>query len=307
MIGATTMDMKSCLNEDELRYFLSKSDAHAFGMFIFTWLSIFIVFFIVYQWTNPLTLFLAIVLLAGRQLGLAVLMHECGHNTLFKTKKYNPLFGQWFAANMVFADLPSYARGHLKHHKFAGTENDPDLNNYKNYPISSDSFKRKIKRDLTGKTGIKLLQVVWRGLKAYGNVETRHNAKPFVQEVLVQFLFFTALSILMAPWLYLLWIVSYITTYMVVVRLRQVAEHGAVPNLYDDDPRNNTRTTIPNGWERLIFAPNYVNYHLEHHFMAGVPAYRLKALHKLLKSRGAFQNTPIVYGYRAALGATIKF
>ena len=109
------------------------------------------------------------------------------------------------------------------------------------------------------------------------------------------------LGAIFAPWAYLLWIGAYMTTYMLVVRIRQVAEHAAVPDLYDDDPRMNTRTTVPHWWERLIFAPNYVNYHLEHHFMASAPCYRLKALHQRLKRRGAYATTPIFHGYREVL------
>jgi fatty acid desaturase len=33
----------------------------------------------------------------------------------------------------------------------------------------------------------------------------------------------------------------------------------------------------------MVFAPNGVNYHLEHHFMASVPCYQLAALRDHLK------------------------
>ena len=76
---------------------------------------------------------------------------------------------------------------------------------------------------------------------------------------------------------------------------------AGAPDLYDADPRNNTRTTIPRWWERLVFAPNYVNYHLEHHFMASVPCYRLKEMHALLKRRGFYDDTRIFQGYGEVL------
>ncbi len=74
-----------------------------------------------------------------------------------------------------------------------------------------------------------------------------------------------------------------------------------MPNPLDADPRQNTRTTIASWWERACFAPNYANYHLEHHFMASAPCYRLRALHELLKSRGAYADTRIFHGYREVL------
>ena len=174
--------------------------------------------------------------------------------------------------------------GHSHHHRLAGTREDPDLPNYQAYPVPPDSFRRKVWRDLSGQTGIKLLRFVLR--RAAGvfssDADTRRSALPFAQQVFVNLLFALLLGVLFQPWIYLLWIASYLTTYMLIVRIRQVAEHAAVPDLYHDDPRNNTRTTIPTWWERLVFAPNYVNYHLEHHFMASVPCYRLRELHLLL-------------------------
>jgi fatty acid desaturase len=44
-------------------------------------------------------------------------------------------------------------------------------------------------------------------------------------------------------------------------------------------------------------APNGVNYHLEHHFMASVPCYRLADLRAHLKQRNAFTDVPVFRGY----------
>jgi fatty acid desaturase len=50
-------------------------------------------------------------------------------------------------------------------------------------------------------------------------------------------------------------------------------------------------------WQRLVFAPNGVNYHLEHHFMASVPCYRLAALRAHLKQCRALDGVPVFRGY----------
>ena len=166
---------------------------------------------------------------------------------------------------------------------------------FRSYPVSRDSFHRKMTRDLTGQTGYKLIRYVL--VMAAGvfskDVQTRKRAMPFVYEIIANILLAVGLGLLFQPWMYLLWIGAFMTTYMVIVRIRQVAEHAAVPDLYDPDPRKNTRTTIPRWWEKLLFAPNQVNYHMEHHFMASVPCYRLRELHQLLVSRGAYMDTPI--------------
>lgn len=296
----TEQELKTYLSREEVKSFTQKNDKQAFRILLLNWLAIFLIFFFVYYWTNPLSILIAVPLLAGRQLGLSIIMHDCGHNIFFTSKERNAFYGQWFAANAVLQDLPSYAKGHLNHHRLAGTEQDPDLNNYRAYPISKESFKRKVMRDVSGKTGWKLLKLIFRASKlAFSkNADDRKFAKPFIQEWFVQAILFAILSITMSPWLYLLWIGSWLSIYMLIVRLRQIAEHAGVENLYELDPRRNTRTTIPNWFERMFIAPNYVNYHLEHHFLASVPCYNLPALHKLLKERGAYAQTNIAYGYR---------
>ncbi len=295
------MEMKEYLTREDLQYFVKKDNRKAFLLLIANWVSIFAILAMVYIWTNPLTILLALILLPGRQLGLAVLMHDCGHNVLFESKRLNQFFGQWFCANAVLQDLPSYAKNHLRHHKAAGTKDDPDLGNYQDYPVELSSFRRKIKRDLTGKTGGRLLKYVLKSAMGYLNKETRDFSKPFLQELFVQLVFMTILALAMSPYLYLLWIISWLTTYMFVVRFRQVAEHASVADLFDLDPRKNTRTTVPNWLERILIAPNYVNYHLEHHFLASIPCYRLAELHHFLKNKGAYTDTNIAYGYRQVL------
>lgn len=297
------MRISDYLNKDEARQFAAKSDSRALWLLVSNWALIFALFFIVDRWTNPITIVVALVLLAGRQLGLAVLMHECGHNTLFNSRSLNKFCGQFLAANPTFADMHQYASSHTVHHQLVGSVNDPDRGNYQAYPVSRSSFKRKILRDLSGQTGLKLMRFVFaqaRGIFS-SDRQTRNNAWPYMQQIVANIILAIVLGLLFNPWIYLLWIAAFMTTFMLIVRIRQVAEHAHVPNPLRSDPRQNTRTTIPSWWERLCFAPNYVNYHLEHHFMASAPCYRLPALHRLLKSRGAYADTRIFHGYREVL------
>ncbi|AQA19088.1 fatty acid desaturase [Halioglobus japonicus] len=277
------------LSKEEITQFTARSDAWGAWLVVFNWAMIIAVFAIVIHWTNIVTVLLAIPLLGGRQLGLAVLMHEAGHKALFKTASLNQWVGQWFCAYPIMGDVNAYGESHRIHHRFAGTEDDPDLPNYKNYPVSKASFKRKIKRDLTGQTGLLLLHSLV-GSAQGRNVMLRDGEETHSE--------MRGLAVNVAMWLvmlalgvgayYLLWLVAYFFAYPLIARIRQVAEHGNVPDLYDTDPRKNTRTTYANPLERLLFCPNNVNYHLEHHFLASVPCYRLPALHRLLSQRGFY-------------------
>jgi fatty acid desaturase len=232
-------------------------------------------------------------------------MHEAGHGTLFSSVGANRWVGQWLCALPTLGNLSSYAEGHLQHHRLAGTANDPDLPNYAAYPISRASLRRKITRDLTGQTGLKLLISLARG--GAGNMELGSSSglTLLLKQLMVQVVLFLLLSLAGVGWTWLLWFATFMTTYMLIIRLRQIAEHAAVPNLYDSDPRNNTRTVDAPRWQRFLIAPSFVNYHLEHHLIPGVPCYHLPALRSLLKQRGFFDGTPEYAGYQQLLAHVI--
>ena len=71
------------------------------------------------------------------------------------------------------------------------------------------------------------------------------------------------------PWLYLLlWVVPYLTWELLIERIRNIAEHAALPD--NDDRLRNTRTTRAGWLSRVFVAPCFVNYHIEHHLLVGV-------------------------------------
>ena len=71
---------------------------------------------------------------------------------------------------------------------------------------------------------------------------------------------------------------------MFISRIRNIGEHGAVPD--NDDRLRNTRTTHAGFLERALIAPYFVNYHLEHHLLVSCPCYRLPRAHALLIKKG---------------------
>lgn len=291
------MKVSDYLTRDDIAYFTAKSDWQAWRLVLGNWVCIAAIFATVAAWPNPLTILLAVVLLAGRQLALSVLMHDCGHRTLFRTARLNDIVGQWLCALPVMNDQPSYARGHLEHHRKAGSREDPDLPNYQAYPVSAASFRRKVIRDLTGQTGFKLMSYIARGAAGVITREKRSSALPFVQQLAVQLALFLILAAFGIGWTYLLWVVSYMTVFMLIIRVRQIAEHGAVPDLFDPDARMNTRTVDAPWWQRMIFAPCGVNFHMEHHFMASVPCYKLGELREHLRKQHALDHVREFRGY----------
>lgn len=293
------MRITGAISPDELRRWCTPDDWQGARLVAANWAAIAAIFAGVALFTNPFTIVLGVALLGGRQLGLAVLMHECGHKTLFKNRKLNSWVGRWLCAYPVMTDMERYAAGHINHHRYAGSEQDPDLPNYRAYPIRLTSFRRKIVRDLTGQTGFKLLAGQFRNRDAlFGSQLGSSGTGGFVVVCLVMFAVLHAFGHGALVWM---WPAAFLTTYLLFARLRQIAEHGGVPDLFDPDPRLHTRTTNACWWERLFVAPNFVNFHLEHHLAAAVPCYRLRDFHSLLQQRHVYDSTSFPTSYAAVL------
>lgn len=298
------------LTRSDLEPFLQKSNWAGARTLLINWGLIVLSLVLVALWPNVLSVLLALIVIGGRQLSLGIMMHDCAHQSLFRSPALNRWVGKWLSAAPILANLDTYWNVHAQHHRLAGTPEDPDLPNYQAYPVSRRSLWRKIFRDLTGQTGIKIfLGSFGRGRDLFTMNEKQDEAagneiSPYghlLAPLIFHSIFFGLLWLSGHPWLYLLWVGAYFTTYMLFARIRQIAEHGAVPDLQSTDPLQNTRTTLPRWWERLTVAPNHVNYHLEHHLYASVPPYHLKALHRFLKAKGYFEGVWFPKGYGQVL------
>ena len=290
------MQASDILTPVELECVTLSSDLRGAWLVVCQWGAVLLIFTIVAIWLNPVTLALGTLLLGARQLGFFVLTHEAGHRTLFKTPALNSVVGEWLLAATDFTDARGYMREHLLHHRAAGTKEDPDIANYVDYPITRERLRRKLKRDITGQTG-------WRTLQAKCKAMTRLSEQPadvraaLVRGAVVNVALLGVLTALGVPWLYLMWLTALVFVQPLVARVRQIAEHAAVPALDDPDPRLNTRTIEANLLERAFICPHGVSYHVEHHLLPSAPIYRLRLMHKLLKDKGYFEATPPVRGY----------
>ena len=247
-------------------------------------------------WPNLPTFIIGTILLGGRQMGFFVLTHEAGHRTLFKSNWLNAQVSSWITAPMDFMNGRAYVREHLIHHRLVGTDDDPDITNYRDYPISRARLWRKLKRDITGQTGARDLYRKLIGFSRLTSLDSENRAA-LLRGLIWHLALFAILSAFAVPHLFLMWVVALIFVYPAIARLRQVSEHGAVPELTSNDPRLNTRTTLVGPFVRLLFCPHGVSYHIEHHLNAAIPIFRLHTAHLFLAERRYFQQSDLTYGF----------
>jgi fatty acid desaturase len=304
------MRINQVLSSEEISAFLRKSDLRGAWEVTFTlgvlagtfWASA-----VIGPWFWPV----AVVLLGGRFLAFAILMHECAHDALFRTRWLNRLVGH-FSGLVIWNRLDAYRKHHLGHHGWTGTDKDPDKCLVDPFPTTRKSLLRKCARDLLGLTGLKRLigmPMMDAGIIGYtvsGNAR-RADPRPsrgtilrnLARRTLPVLVFQSAIAVFF--WsighfaLFGLWALAWMTTFSLFIRLRAIAEHACTE--WSSNVFKNTRTTYANPIARLVVAPHRVNYHLEHHLLPTAPCYRLRAMHELLNERKALGDSPIAEGY----------
>ncbi|HUS65902.1 MAG TPA: fatty acid desaturase family protein [Kofleriaceae bacterium] len=309
------MGVKEVLSVEEMKRLTRRSDGAGAWAILSTWGVIAFTLAALARWPHPLSFALAVVILGGRQLALAILMHEAAHRTLFERRAWNEHLADWLCARPIWNDVHRYREHHLRHHAHTGTDRDPDLALVEPFPTTRRALGRKLARDLVGLSGLKrifgtllmdfevigytvspavkrLPQNGRRGID-YLRAGVRNLAGVVVTNL--------ALAALLAwsghGWVYGAWVVAYLTTFSLFVRIRSLAEHACTER--SADPLRNTRTTRASLLARMTVAPLRVNYHLEHHLLVAVPWFRLPEMHRMLRARGAI--APATPGYGAVI------
>ena len=307
------------LSREEIRAFTRSSTLAGVIAIASTWLVVIAAFVALAVWSHPLVFALVVIVLGGRQLALAVLMHEAAHGTLFHSRRLD-VVADWLCARPVWGDVARYRKHHLQHHGHTGTDRDPDLGLALAEPMTRASLARKILRDVLGASGVRrviglalidaevLVYDVGGGPRRNRLRSLGYHARAFARNIwrpaLANVVLFGALVLAGHAWLYIAWVVAYLTTFSLFIRIRALAEHACMAR--GDDPLRNTRTTRAGLLARLTVAPLYVNYHLEHHLVPTVPWFRLPALARVLAARGVIPEPSRAAGYLDVLRAVSR-
>lgn len=314
MPAETRRKITDLFTREEITMLTARSDLMGFWAVASTW-AIIAAAFALLAWavSQPAAIavpvfVVGLCIIAGRQLCLAILMHDASHGTLFKTRWLNDVLADWTCARPIWQNLAKYKVHHFVHHTRTGTAEDTDISLVAPFPCSRASLARKFLRDILGLTGLKFLigrflmdagyvkwtvanDVVWlpkEGVTAGQRVRLFvRNATP---TAIVSAVLFAALWAAGHPWLFVAWVLAYATPFSLFVRIRSMAEHGCTEKT--TDMFRNTRSTRAGWLTRATVAPLRVHYHIEHHVMASVPYFRLPLMHRMLRERGAVPPPP---------------
>jgi fatty acid desaturase len=218
---------------------------------------------------------LAFLLMGRGHALLNVLGHEAAHRLLLPNRRANDLVGRWLLAYPTFLAFGAYRRVHFAHHRDELGPDEPDLGLYRGYPIHTDSWHRKLRRDLLGVSASKNFRALARNLR-------RPSVEAW-QIMAVQAVLLGASIAAGRPLAYVVWILSWSTLWKFSNRLRAIAEHGGMER--SNDRRRTTHVIRQTPLARYLMVPYNTGWHLAHHVDMGVPWRNLPALHtELLRS-----------------------
>lgn len=246
------------------------------------------------RWSTWLLALPAMVLIAGLQMHLLILLHEGAHLLLHPNRKVNDLIADIFCAVPFFILEKNYRCLHLTHHKYSGQpERDPEALLY------ATQDYRYARRPGWSAAKMLFLDVCgWHAL-AFGTAFRKwiagQQAAGRVNGVKIRDVaLFAALwgGSLYASWrlgfwpeLLVFWVLPQLTFMFGLLKIHGYGEHTGATG-----PTEFERTWIhqTHPVEDFFLAPIWSGYHLEHHFFPRVPWYHMRRFRKALLASPQF-------------------
>jgi len=312
--------VRRALSADELQQLTALDDARSLGAVALT-LAIIAAAIALGVMTWPSAwLVLCVPVIAVQQHAMFILAHDAAHYRLFKSRVLNDAVGR--ALGMAGGiSMCTYRVIHRLHNNNLYTEEDPDTAIHGGYPRGVAYLWKKLAQDAIGLNAWKTFGYFF-GAPAI-NRDTQRALRPLDDTspalraaarrdrwLVVAFqVAAPVLAFSFGGWQVLaqylvLWVLPMLTLLQVILRLRAIAEHGAVTDLSSPLTAarcNRTAGSWSNRLARALIFPHHVNYHLEHHLYPAVPHYRLPVLHRLLVDKGVLANAEV-----RDVGATMR-
>lgn len=288
----STSGQTSFIDPAELKRLSQLAPLRTLGALIGDW-AVIIAVIAVCEWTGSwIAWILAVFVIAGRMHALSGLIHDFAHYRFIADKRTSDWISDLFLAWPLLATIEGYRRNHLAHHRYANTGKDPDWviklgRREFTFPQEMRFAVFNLAGYFIGVSSLRDMRLALKRLQA---------DDPFSRGYKLIRLAYYALIIVAVSmagvWAEFAayWLVPYFTVFFFLLYIRSVAEHFGETMDYATE-FSGTRTVIPYFWERWIFCPHNLNYHLEHHLYPSVPYYRLPELSAALMRNAGFADT----------------
>jgi fatty acid desaturase len=223
-----------------------------------------------------------------------VIAHDGLHRNFVSNMKLNNLLNDFLILGMFGSASRVNKNNHIEHHKYTSTNFDPDRYKY----LHKD--KESLIKFFVFVSGflnvLRTINNVYLN-KDFKNKNNTNDVKLNYLEIGI-IIFWQLNLIILLTYFFGIWgyfVYWLLPTYLFAYRgdlNRVFCEHN---ELNDDEILNDKNYRLitfdkPNLIEKLLFCPNNMNYHAEHHLFPQIPYYNLKKAHKIVKSNGFYNG-----------------
>jgi len=283
------------------------------GQILFEHSIIFLTILLNALYPNPWLYIPSVMIIGSRFHALFIVMHDGAHYRVSKIRWLNEFITQVLICIPLFANLRDWRRAHFAHHRNPNTNEDPDLvirfgNPEYILPKKVKDFIVVLTSHMFGLKMIKTLFSPYMKIKdklfyfgtsfmspvmAAPPVDKSHIAYySKIEKFIIIMTYFICLGVIVYLKVFtmflLFWVLPMILWTHFISKLRSFSEHGGLDNssLYQ---RSRTLYTTLLDKTILGYAWN-VGLHLDHHLFPGVPSYRLKKLHNIIKQLSPYKE-----------------
>jgi fatty acid desaturase len=234
---------------------------------------------------------IVVPLLGAASYKVTVLMHECGHRTMFRSRRANRVVGLVCGA-LLGVNFDTVAKAHWDHHRLCGTDEDTGDNDYLTLQFAAPSTL--VRHLLMPLTGVTFARMLLGGLaptreKNGGEAGGSFSHAGVLASIVAVQLALAWLATGFGRWwlLALVYPLSAMTLGLFFSRVRAFCEHVSA---FREPGACSVRTHVPNWFDRCFFYTLNMNYHVEHHLYPQIPACRLPVIHRELAGVGYFDR-----------------
>lgn len=238
-------------------------------------------------WTTWWVVLLAIPVIGNRYYAIFLIGHDAFHRRILQDVRKNDRYSDLFLLGPLGAITRLNKKNHLNHHTYLSSTEDPDRHKHS---CSSKSDHPSMLGYLTGFTllGSSIKNVFLGGGESEKkDTESRHTKLDLLILIGWQVLLIGGLSYFVAWWAFpVLWLLPvYIFTYL-ADSFRSFAEHSQ-PYVDSEADKHRLISYRAPRLERVLFAPQNMNFHATHHLWPSIPYYNLPiADAEMLESEG---------------------
>lgn len=240
----------------------------------------------------PTPLWILPSLLLGAAYAHAVeLQHQCLHTTAYKGRIWNRIVGVILGLPS-FVSFSDYQNSHLKHHRLLGTPGDKEFFNYSYQKLNSLTaliphlWMVRHYRDVLGYIVKSSL-----GMLVRKNEATEKMAKKIRTEYQIMAVFLVVMAVMTVMFQTALFLKLWLVPFLIAVpvhALIELPEHIGC-NTKVNNVLVNTRTIKASKFAIWFVDGN--NYHVEHHWLPGVPNDKFPVLHQSVVGRIEYLET----------------